>query len=63
MALHHACLRGHLNTVKMFMEEFQCDPHKPAMVCPLHHPDNIHACVSYCGLNLLHYTSKTELLL
>ena len=31
-ALHHACCHGHLTTVKMFVEEFQCDPHRRAEV-------------------------------
>ena len=59
MALHHACFRGHLNTVKMLLEEFQCDPHKSGVVCVLHHPDNMRACLSCCVnlLNSLHYTS------
>ena len=31
-ALHHACCHGHLTTVKMLVEEFQCDPHRRAVV-------------------------------
>ena len=31
-ALHHACCHGHLTIVKMLVEEFQCDPHRCAVV-------------------------------